>query len=227
MSSFKLFDKYGVENCAIELIQLYPCDNRTELEKLEGKFIKENIEYCINICIAGRTKKQYYIDKTDKIKQYQIDNADKIKEQKKQYKIDNIDKIKEQQKQYKINNIDKIKDKYNCNCGGKYTYSAKSRHCKTKKHLEYLEQQTITNNNHCNITINNTKNNIESIIPIKKKNSINTIESIMPIKLKNKKNNIIKIIKINSMKKLYVNVEQNIIRKVKGNIKKLINIKNI
>ena len=29
--------------------------------------------------------------------------------------------------------------KYNCDCGGKYTYGNKIIHSKTKKHLKYLE----------------------------------------------------------------------------------------
>jgi hypothetical protein len=144
ISSYKLFDKYGIENCAIELIQIYPCDSKKELEKLEGTYIKDYKVHSVNKIIAGRTDKQY-----------KMDNADKVKEQNKQYRTDNVDKINEYQKQYYVDNFDKIHEKINCFCGGKYIYSSKSNHCKTKKHKKFLEQQTITNNNNCNITINN------------------------------------------------------------------------
>jgi hypothetical protein len=103
-----LFEKYGVENCKIELVEEYPCDNREQLNKKEGEYIRAN--KCVNRCIAGRTDNEYRIDNVDKIKkrnkQYYIDNANKIKERNKQYDIDNTDKIK----QYRIDNSDKIKE---------------------------------------------------------------------------------------------------------------------
>jgi len=58
LMSFGLFNKYGLENCKINLLMNYPCHNRKDLEKKEGEFIR-NID-CINKYIAGRTKKQYY-----------------------------------------------------------------------------------------------------------------------------------------------------------------------
>ena len=58
LKSFEMFDKYGLENCKINLLMNYPCVNRKDLEKKEGEFIR-NME-CINKNIAGRTKKQYY-----------------------------------------------------------------------------------------------------------------------------------------------------------------------
>jgi hypothetical protein len=142
ISSYKLFEKHGIENCFIELIQLYPCESKKQLEKCEGNYIKENKVHSVNKLIAGRT-----------VKQYKIDNKDNIKEQKKQYRIDNKDKIK----QYRIDNKDKLNEKIICECGAKHNKKNKGEHQKTNKHLKYLEQQqqTITNNNHCNITINN------------------------------------------------------------------------
>ena len=35
-ASFKLLDEYGIENCKIELIEAYPCENKEELRKREG-----------------------------------------------------------------------------------------------------------------------------------------------------------------------------------------------
>ena len=133
VSSYKLFDKYGITNCRIELIENFPCDNRTELEQQESVYINKNKEFCVNNNIPGRTDKQYRDTNKDKIKQYQNE-----------YDIDNKDKIKE----YQMKLI-------NCGCGSKFTNGNKNRHLKTKKHQTYLEHQTINNNNNCNITINN------------------------------------------------------------------------
>jgi hypothetical protein len=124
ITSFELI-KY--DNCYIELLELFPCNSKAELEKREGELIR-SME-CVNKYIAGRTKKEY-----------QIENADKIKEQKKEYRIENADKIKEQKKEYRIENANKLKEKCNCECGGKYTTIHLSTHQKTKKHIDFINK---------------------------------------------------------------------------------------
>lgn len=50
-SSVELFEKYGVENCKIVLIENFPCNTKDELEKREGEYIKTL--NCINKRGAG------------------------------------------------------------------------------------------------------------------------------------------------------------------------------
>jgi len=50
--SFLIFD---CDDCVIELIENYPCNNRSELEKKEGEYIKNN--ECVNNKVAGRNRK--------------------------------------------------------------------------------------------------------------------------------------------------------------------------
>ncbi len=83
---------------------------------------------CVNKNIPGRTDKQY-----------RLDNAAAINERNKQYYQDNEMAIKERHKQYRLDNAATILEKYNCECGGKYTHGSVARHKKTKKHLKYLE----------------------------------------------------------------------------------------
>ena len=72
VSSFKLFEKYSVDNCNIYLIEEFPCESKDQLRQREGYYIK-NIP-CVNQRIAGRTKKEYgkaYYEKNiDNIKEY-------------------------------------------------------------------------------------------------------------------------------------------------------------
>ena len=49
---------------------------------------------------------------------------------------------REHSKKWNRNNLDYYKRKYNCNCGGKYTYASKARHIKTKTHQDYLLKLT-------------------------------------------------------------------------------------
>ena len=148
---YDIFNEFGIENCKIELIEEFPCNNRMELERKEGEHIKNND--CVNKYIAGRTNKQYYQDNKDKIidkvKEWREDNKEEIKEYKKQYYQDNKDKIK----QYKEDNKEKIKQNYednkekieeknkqkvNCECGSTHRIDNKAKHIKTKKHQNFI-----------------------------------------------------------------------------------------
>ena len=123
MTSFDLFDEYGLENCKIILIEAYPCNIHDERAAREGYNIK-TLE-CVNKMIPGRTSKEYYEDNKDKTKEYYINNKeiikdyakiyrdnhkDLIKESKHKYREDNKEQINEQRKQYRINNKEKIKE---------------------------------------------------------------------------------------------------------------------
>lgn len=111
-SSFLLFDEFGVENCKIELIEIYPCNSKQELNAREGFYIK-NID-CINKCIPGRTGREYREANKNKIKEqkrkYREANKNKIKDQKRKYYEANKDKIKEQKRKYCEANKNKMKD---------------------------------------------------------------------------------------------------------------------
>jgi hypothetical protein len=98
-SSAKMFGKYGLDNCKIELIENSVCNCKKELEGREAHFIDEYDDSCVNSNKPCRTNAQYRNDNRDKINkksaQYRIDNKYKIKEQKAKYRADNKDKINE------------------------------------------------------------------------------------------------------------------------------------
>ena len=55
-SSYKIIEK-DFENCYIELVENYPCNNKNELCRREGEIIRNTT--CINKNIAGRTQKEW------------------------------------------------------------------------------------------------------------------------------------------------------------------------
>jgi len=157
VTSFELV-KY--DDCYIELVELYPCTCKGELDRREGEIIRDN--ECVNKIIAGRTRKEYRIDNVEKIKEdrkkYRLVNTDKIKEYDKEYYLNNADKLKEYQKGYRLNNIDKIKGYYlanidkikeytlarkkvkiTCICGSIIQKRSKSEHERTQKHQNFLK----------------------------------------------------------------------------------------
>ena len=107
MSSFQLFDLGDYD---IELIEEYPCNNRAELLKREGYWIRNN--NCVNRCIVGRTRKQYRSDNREQLsqkrKQHYNNNKELILQKKKEYFIKNKEQISQKKKQYRIKNKDII-----------------------------------------------------------------------------------------------------------------------
>lgn len=120
LTLFTIFDEYGVENCKIELVELFPCNSKIELEKQEGYYIKNND--CVNKMIAGRTQKEYKEENKEHwqeyFKKYYQDNKEhklqicaeyrkkpaikeKTKEFNKKYREKNREKLLEYGKKYR------------------------------------------------------------------------------------------------------------------------------
>ena len=95
LTSFLVLD---CEDYKIELLEDYACNNKQQLDKKEGDYIKNN--ECVNKKISGRTIKEWYIDNADKLKEYRVINAEKKNDYAKQYVLNNKDKIKEYKRQY-------------------------------------------------------------------------------------------------------------------------------
>ena len=111
----------------IELIELYQCSSKMELERREGQLIRSEPN-AVNKCIAGRTKVEY-----------RNDNREQINQKNKQYYQDNVEK----HKQYYQNNRERINQKHTCPCGGKYTTANKTLHLRSEKHKVYEQVQEI------------------------------------------------------------------------------------
>jgi adenylate kinase family enzyme len=128
-SSFSLFDKYGLENCKIELVELFPCQSKAELERREGYWIKH--ETCVNKFVAGRTHREYLEDNRERIleslRQYNIQNKEQIGVRRKKHRLDN-------------NYNEQRKEKTTCTvCGSCFRKWDNNRHEKSKKHIAALE----------------------------------------------------------------------------------------
>ena len=114
VTSYDLFEKYGINNCQIILLENCPCDSKDQLHARESHYIRTL--KCANKVIPGRTSKQW-----------EEDNKDKRAEQKKQYREANKEQVLEQRKQ-----------KTTCECGSVHRRQDKSKHLKTKKHQAYV-----------------------------------------------------------------------------------------
>jgi hypothetical protein len=133
------------DDAKIFLIEDYPCENKEQLTKKEGEYIKNN--ECINKRIAGRTNKEWYNDNKDKIKEHNEVNKITIAERKKKYRTVNKQKISENMKVYYEGNkqhiLNKMKVIITCECGKVMRIDNIIRHNKTIKHLEFIKNKII------------------------------------------------------------------------------------
>ncbi len=126
ITSFKI-----IENGDFDIILLEKVNAKTKDElKAKERYYIDTLD-CVNKVIPGRTKQEY-----DKI--YYEQNREKKRQQCKQYREKNKERIRETNKIYNTMNKEKHCQKFDCECGGKYTYYQKSTHFKTKKHQNYL-----------------------------------------------------------------------------------------
>jgi len=121
-----LFEKY--DDVRIELIEYYSCNNKAELLKKEGEYIRNN--KCLNRNVAGRTHKEYYQDNKERIQKYAENNKEKITEYQKEYYHNNKEQYNE-----------KRNKKITCDCGCFTTFTNLVRHQKTPKHIKLMEEK--------------------------------------------------------------------------------------
>jgi hypothetical protein len=138
-----LFEKY--DDVRIELIEEYPCNNKAELNKKEGEYIKEN--KCLNRCIAGRTIKEWCEDNKEDIskksKEYRIIHKDHKQDYDKDYYKYNKEQILQKQKEQYEKKKERIREY-------KKQYYKKNKENISKKSKEYYinnQEHLKANNN--------------------------------------------------------------------------------
>ena len=90
-SSFELFDKYGIDNCQILLLETVNTSNLDELKSREAYYIRTL--KCVNKYTPIRTQAEWYLD-----------TKLKVAEQRQEYYETNKDIIKDRQIEYRKNN---------------------------------------------------------------------------------------------------------------------------
>jgi len=120
------------EDSYIELIQKFPCVDKSELHRKEGEIIRLT-DNAVNKRVAGRNIKEYRFDNkeviairhkeyykankeviSEKKKEYYKSNKEVINEKKKEYYKSNKEVINEKKKEYYKANRDKINEKIEC-----------------------------------------------------------------------------------------------------------------
>ena len=157
----------GWENIKMIWIEDYPCNNKREAGAREQHWmdtLKPNMN-THRAFITEEQKQEYFKERYENNKEailkYQKEryenNKEAFAEKNKEYREANKEKIAEIGKEYRENNKEAIAEKkrehyeankeaisnrhnvkYNCECGGRYTYCHKAKHFRTKLHQDWL-----------------------------------------------------------------------------------------
>ena len=65
ITSFTIFEEYGLENCNIVLLELCPCESKDMMHSREAHYIRTL--KCVNKYIPNRTKKEWHEDNKETI----------------------------------------------------------------------------------------------------------------------------------------------------------------
>ena len=128
-ASYDLFEKYGIEQFHIELVELFPCDIEAQLYARENEYIRSN--ECVNKNSAIRTPKEL----KEWHKKYKQEHKEEKKEQNKKYQQEHKEEKKEKNKKYRQDHKDELTQKITCECGCEISKGYLTQHLKTKKHL--------------------------------------------------------------------------------------------
>lgn len=156
--SYDLFDKCGIENCHIILIETVYANSRDELELRESYYIQ--ICKCVNKLIPMRGKKLgksaynklYYKENMNRIQQnqkkysktYQSKHKEYIRDYWKIYEIENKEHLDEYRMQYREKNKNKINLKITCPfCNCNLTKRHLKLHEQSLKHLKNASLYTV------------------------------------------------------------------------------------
>lgn len=99
-----LFEKYGVENCSIEIVELVPCDNKKTLLARETYWIETTD--CVNKISPILTDEQRKAYRIISNKEYRELHRNELNERSIQYRKDNVYSIEQKQS-----------EKIECGCG--------------------------------------------------------------------------------------------------------------
>ena len=146
--SFTLFDKYGFDNCPIELVEAYPCETKKDLIIREDWYIK-TME-CINEIAAYTSKeevkeqkRQHHLDHkeehNEQSRQWHQDHKEEANEQRRQRYQDNKEATLVKKRQYHQANKEAISEKKKerivCECGREFRKAYIADHRKSLIHL--------------------------------------------------------------------------------------------
>ena len=144
VSVYALFDKYGVENRRIELVEDCPCNTKEELLMVEKHYIKNNP--CLNKNVPLRKFKEWVEDNRDDYLNHKRGFYQEHRHELIQKAIErrgrNREHYLEYMREYNAKNKERLSamkaEKVVCECGSVVSKRHKTRHYTSDRHQQYL-----------------------------------------------------------------------------------------
>ena len=126
----------GWDTWTFEVIQEFPCDNEEQL-RIQEQYYYDLLKPTLNTNRPyvseeemKKYKAKYYQDNREEFAKYYQDNREDIFKRRAIYREKNREEL-----------LKKNKIKHNCECGVIFVLVSKSRHIKTKKHQNFINQK--------------------------------------------------------------------------------------
>jgi hypothetical protein len=110
MTSYEVL-KHGVDDVKIELMELFPCNSKAELNKREGILQRLHKDSITNFNIAGRTHKEWMCENKDKIKNYKINHREQHNKKQQERRDTNRDEVNRKEREHRAANRDEFNRK--------------------------------------------------------------------------------------------------------------------
>ena len=143
------------DNGGWESWRLVPVERLENVSRFEAECREEVVRFELNALMNTRKASCGGMSKSEYNAEYRQEHQDYYKEYGYEYRKEHQDYLKEKNAEYRKENREyfdnyrkehreeynkKQNEKFECECGGRYTRCHKSQHSKSKLHLQYLEQ---------------------------------------------------------------------------------------
>jgi len=130
------------EGHRIELIREFPCENRQELLREEGREMRSR--ECCNKRIAGRTRAEYREEHKDAAAEWRDENREDLRAKARAFYALHRDRMNAGNRAYRNKHKDAIsaraREKITCPCGSSISRGSKAKHQRSAKHLKKLAE---------------------------------------------------------------------------------------
>jgi len=137
------FEIVKYDDAYVELLEVYPCDSKKELDRREGQLIRQNV--CVNKIVPGRSWEEYKEENRERLAEIKRADRERIAEYHREYYVANSDIITARARAHYAANKESIShsraQKTMCECGDSVSIRNIARHLKTERHALLLEEK--------------------------------------------------------------------------------------
>jgi hypothetical protein len=144
-TSYDIFEKYGVENCVITLLEQVNATCKDDLNAKERHYIESLV--CVNKCIVGRTPTEYREENREIVLKrkavYREANREQLSTKQQEYAKANMEKILKQRAEFREANREHLKEQQL-----RYYQNRKLKKTTIGRHIEYIKSMNNINEYH-------------------------------------------------------------------------------